>query len=454
MIGGEGLDFKRGINTLKLEPARVLVLGIAIIVTLGALLLNLPIASKDGLSIGFIDALFTATSAVSVTGLVVVNTSEHWTLFGQIVILLLIQAGGLGFMTLATLISLILGKKIGLRDRLIIQEQLNQFNLSGVVRLIKYVIKVTFAFEFIGAVLLATRFIPIYGIAKGLYYSVFHSISAFCNAGFDLTGSSMELFADDFVVIMTVSALVIFGGIGYTVFMDIYKNKKLKRTSLHTKMVLKVNLFLLIVGFLFFILSEYSNSATIAQFDTLGKFLSSVFQSVVPRTAGFNSVDMGALRPATALFFIILMFIGGSPSSTAGGIKTTTFGVLMVTIVSVIKGKDEVDVMKKRIPNSIVYRAFAIAVISLSLIIVMTMVLTFTEGFDFLDILFEVTSAFATVGLSRGITSELTQHGRLIVAGIMFVGKVGPLTMALALARRHKNYEGKYKYPKDKLMVG
>ena len=450
------IDFKSGIKSLKLKPARVLVLGIAGIILLGGLLLNLPIASADGESVGFLNALFTATSAVSVTGLVVVNTAEHWTVFGKVIIIVLIQAGGLGFMTLATLIALILGKRIGLRDRLIIQEQLNQFNLSGVVNLARYVILSTFAIELIGAVALSTSFIPKYGIFKGIAYSLFHSISAFCNAGFDLTGNSMEDFVGDPVVILTISGLIILGGLGYTVFMEITRNRTaiLRKASLHTKMVFRVNALLLLSGFAFVMLVEYNNPSTLKILDFNEKVMASIFQTVIARTAGFNSVDIGGFRHATVLFFVILMFIGGSPSSTAGGIKTTTFGVIMGTLASVVKGKEDVEIMERRIPIHLVFRAFAIAIVSMTVIIGMTMILTFTEDQVFLDLLFEVTSAFATVGVTRGITPELSGIGKAVIIITMFIGKVGPLTLAVALAKRHRQYDGKYRYPEDKIMIG
>lgn len=447
-------NLKTGIKSLKLEPSRVLVLGIMAIVLLGSLLLNLPIASKSGESIGFINAFFTATSAVSVTGLVVVNTAEHWTAFGKVVIIILIQAGGLGFMTLATLIALVLGKKIGLRERLIIQEELNQFSLSGVVKLTKYVITSTFVIELAGAIILSTRFIPTYGVKTGILFSLFHSISAFCNAGFDLTGRSMEIFVGDPIVILTLSMLVVLGGLGYTVFLDIIRKKSLKRNSLHTKMVFRVNAMLLLSGLIFIMFIEYSNPETLQGLSFNEKILASIFQSVITRTAGFNSISMGGLRPATVLFFIILMFIGGSPSSTAGGIKTTTFGVIMATFYSIVKGKEDVEIMSKRIPTFLVFRALAVTVVSMGLVLFMTMLLTLTETQSFLDILFEVTSAFATVGLTRGMTPELTTYGKIIVASTMFIGKVGPLTFAFALAKRHRHYDGKYRFPEDKVMIG
>lgn len=281
------------IKGFKLNPPRVLALGFASLILLGGILLSLPIATQQGESIGFINALFTSASAVCVTGLVVVNTGEFWSLFGQITIIILIQMGGLGFMTMATIGALVIGKKITLKERLIIKEQLNQETMSGLVKLTKYVILSTFAIEAIGALLLSTRFIPIYGWAKGSYFSVFHAISAFCNAGFDLTGDSIVPFVGDFVINMTISGLIILGGLGFSVYIDISRQKSFKKLHLHSKLVLTITGLLLIVGMVVFLLIEYNNPLTLQTLSTSEKLIASFFQSVVPRTAGFNSVKIG-----------------------------------------------------------------------------------------------------------------------------------------------------------------
>ncbi|WP_425448187.1 TrkH family potassium uptake protein [Dethiothermospora halolimnae] len=441
-------------NRLKLDPAQILVLGFAGLILIGATLLNLPIASQDGKSIGFIDALFTSSSAVCVTGLIVVNTAAHWTIFGKIVILTLIQIGGLGFMTMATLVALLLGKKITLKERLIIQEEMNQFNLSGLVKLIKYVIFSTFLIEGIGAVLLSTRFIPEYGISKGIGFSIFHSISAFCNAGFDLIGSSMEPFVNDTLINIVIGLLVIVGGLGYTVYIDITRNKRFKRFSLHTKLVLVISGVLLLIGFLFVFVVEYNNPNTLGELSIKGKVLASWFQALVPRTAGFNSVGMGEIKDATAFLIIILMFIGGSPSSTAGGIKTTTVGAIILGMSSVIKGREDVEIYRKRIPHNLIFRALTVVGIGLLIVILVTMALSITEGKAFIDVFFEAVSAFGTVGLSRGLTPELTVVGRLIITFTMFIGRVGPLTLAFAFAKKRSQKDGNYRYPEERILVG
>lgn len=442
------------LQQIRRNPAQVLVLGFGGLILLGATLLNLPMASINGKSIGFIDALFTSASAVCVTGLAVVNTAAHWTLFGKIVILILIQIGGLGFMTMATLIALLLGKRITLKERLIIQEEMNQFNLSGLVKLIKYVVISTFLVEAIGAFFLATRFIPTYGVVTGIWFSIFHSISAFCNAGFDITGASMEPFVGDFVVNVTIGALVILGGLGYSVYLDVTRSKKFKRFTLHTKLVLTISGFLLLLGFIFIFIIEFTNPLTLGEMSFGNKILAAGFQSIITRTAGFNTVDIGLLNNATAFFIIIFMFIGGSPSSTAGGIKTTTIGAIVLGIISVVKGEDDIEIFKKRIPHELVYRAIAVVGIGLLIVILVTMLLSITEQGSFIDILFETTSAFGTVGLSRGITSNLTIIGRLIITVTMFVGRLGPLTLAFAFAKKSKERKGMFRYPEEKIFIG
>ena len=334
---------------IELNPPRVLALGFAGLILLGSILLNLPIATKTGESIGFINSLFTSASAVCVTGLVVVNTGKYWSLFGQIIIICLIQMGGLGFMTMATLVALILGKKITLKERLVIKEQLNQGSMSGLVKLTKYVIFSTLAIEGIGAVLLSIRFIPIYGFVKGLWFGIFHSISAFCNAGFDITGNSIVPFVGDVVINLTIAFLIIIGGLGFSVYIDITKNKKFKRLSLHSKLAIMITIVLIVAGMILVYAIEWNNPETFKYLSGKEKIVASFFQSVVPRTAGFNSIDISKIKDTTAFVMIILMFIGGSPGSTAGGIKTTTFGAIVLATLTVIKGNKDVEAYKKTI---------------------------------------------------------------------------------------------------------
>ncbi len=443
---------QKHLDKLELNPPRFLVAGFGILIILGALLLSLPIATKNGEGIGFINALFTSASAVCVTGLTVVNTAEYWSLFGQIVILVLIQIGGLGFMTSATIMALLMGRKISLRERLIIKEQLNQNALSGMVRLTRYVILSTFIIEGIGAIFLSTSFIPRYGLKKGVWFSIFHAISAFCNAGFDIIGDSMMSFVGDFTVNMTICLLIIIGGLGFSVLIDISNKKNFKRLNLHSKLVLSITSMLIVVGMIIIFIVEWNNPDTLKNFSIGEKLLASFFQAVIPRTAGFNSIDISKIYDTTAFIMIILMFIGGSSGSTAGGIKTTTFGAALLTTLAVIKGDKDVVVFKRRINQEIINRSLAIISIGLILILTVSIILTITEESSFLDILFETTSAFGTVGLTRGITPNLSNIGKIVITLTMYAGRVGPLTMAFAFAERQK--QSLYRYSEENITVG
>lgn len=449
-------NFYNNLEALKKNPYMVFIVAFAVIIFIGAILLNLPLASQNGRSIGFIDALFTATSATCVTGLAVVNTAEHWTIFGKIVILLLIQMGGLGVMTMSAMISFFLGKKISLKTRVLIMEERNVDELQGVVRLTKSILFFTFLVELVGAVLLSFVFVKDYGVVEGIAFSIFHSISSFCNAGFDLTGNSMINYVDNPIITFTISSLIIIGGIGYFVFWDIYDSKSFKRLTLHSKLVIIITSVLLLVGFILVFALEYNNAKTIGNLNLSGKIQASIFQSVVPRTAGFNSIEIGYLRMPTVMVMVILMFIGGSSASTAGGIKVTTLGVILVSIYNFVKGKRDIEVFMKRIEYTTVIKAVSIVGIAVFLINVVTFILTITEinkGFDYLDMLFETISAFATVGLTRGLTPELSNIGRILLSIVMFVGRLGPLTVAFAFLKQHKNI-GNYMYPEGKIIIG
>lgn len=440
----------------QLNPAQVLVLGFAAVILTGALLLNMPFSSLNGKSVGFVNALFTATSATCVTGLVVVDTGTHWTMFGKFVIMLLIQVGGLGFMTMATLISIVMGRKISLKSRLVIQEAFNQSTVAGVVRLVQYVLIVTFAIEGIAALFLMTRFIPIYGWKTGIFFGIFHSVSGFCNAGFDLIGGyrNMMPFTTDVVVNFTLMGLIIIGGLGFSVITELMALKKFSKLSLHSKVVLSVTGMLIVAGTLLILLFEYSNPGTLGGLTWPQKIMAALFQSVTPRTAGFNTLDLSKYTMSAQLVTIILMFIGGSPGATAGGIKTTTFGLIIAQVISVIIGKDDVELFKRRIPPEAINKALAIFSLALSLVIAVAMFLSFTDpGHSFMELLFETVSAFATVGLSLNVTPTLSIPGRLILSLTMFVGRLGPLTMIIAIASRQANKNNK-KYPEGKILVG
>lgn len=443
-------------RAIRLLPTQVLVLGFASMIIIGALLLSLPVASSTGESIGFLNALFEATSAVCVTGLMVVDTADDLSLFGQLVIITLIQIGGLGFMTMATMVFLLLGKRITLRERVMIQEALNESKLQGVVRLTRNIVGMTFLIEGIGALILALRFVPMYGWTKGLYFSIFHAISAFCNAGFDLMGGYRNFtgFTDDFIVNFAMMGLIICGGLGFSVLLDICRNRRFKKWSLHTKVVVCVTAALIGAGALFFFIVEFNNPATLGSQNWKGKVLGALFQSVTARTAGFYTIDQDSLTDASKFMTIILMFIGASPAGTGGGIKTTTASVILLAVLNVIRGRHDVEVFGRRISYAIVNRALAITVISFIMLVSITMVLSLVEPYEFVDVLFETASALGTVGLATFNNADLSGISKMFIIMTMFAGRVGPLTLTLALAKRMAGDTGNVKYPEGKLMVG
>lgn len=442
-------------KNIKFTPVQILSIGFAGVILAGAVLLSLPVSSVDGKSTPFIDSLFTATSAVCVTGLVVLDTGTHWNYFGKTIIMLLIEIGGLGFMSFATLIALLLGKKITLRERLVMQEAMNSFSLQGLVKMAKYILAFTFLIQFAGAVILSTQFIPIYGFLKGFYYGVFHSVSAFCNAGFDLIGNFQSLtpFAENSVIILTVAALIVVGGLGFAVWAEIYSYKRLKKLSVHTKLVLVSTAALIVIGWVLMLLFEIRNPATLGSMGVKGKLLNSLFSSITPRTAGFNSISTAEMTLTGRFLTIILMFIGGASGSTAGGIKITTFSIIILTVISIIKGREDTEVFQRRISSDIVRKSFVITTLAAILVILVTLILTITEsGASFEYIFYEATSAFGTVGLSLGLTTELSFIGKIILSFTMYCGRLGPLTLALALAK--SNNSNTIRYPEDKVLVG
>ncbi|MGM0501411.1 MAG: TrkH family potassium uptake protein [Bacillota bacterium] len=443
----------RKINFNDLTPAQVLLLGYAVVILTGSILLTLPVATTNGQGMSFLNALFTSTSATAVTGLIVENTATFFTMFGQIVILVLIQIGGLGIMTMSTLFAFIVGKKLTLRHRLVIQEDLDQFQLSGIVRLVRYVIGVTFTIEGLGALFLFLRLIKDMPLGKAVYFSIFHAVSAFNNAGFDIFGNSLENFTSDSTINLVICALIILGGIGFAVIAEVYDGKKFKNFSLQTKLVLTVTIILLLLGTIVAFALEFSNPETLGGLSWKGKGLAAFFLSVTPRTAGFNTVPTGSLRTSTLFFTICLMFIGASPGSTGGGVKTTTFGALMAVLYTTSTGKEDIEFYKRRIGKEVIYSAVSIILISLILVVSVTMILAVTEKASFIDLFFEAVSAFGTVGLSTGVTGDLSAVGRLLIIFTMFAGRVGPLTIAVAIGERRKR-KANVRYPKEKILVG
>ncbi|GLI05842.1 K+ transporter Trk [Paenibacillus tyrfis] len=443
---------------IELTPPQILVIGFAAIILLGATLLSLPISSASGQPTLFIDALFTATSATCVTGLVVVDTGSHYSMFGQIVIISLIQVGGLGFMTMATLFAFVLRKRISLKERLILQEAMNQGSMEGIVRLIRRVIVYSLTIEFVAAVIFSIRWSFDLGIAKGIYFGIFHAISFFNNAGFDLFGSvvapftSLTTYADDWIVNIVSMGLIILGGIGFVVISDVVDYRKHKRLSLHSKVVLSATGLLIVVGAIVFFIFEFTNQKTLGSLNWSGKILASFFQSVSPRTAGANTVDIGAMRQASQFFTIILMFIGASPGSTGGGIKTTTFTTLIGAMIAMIRGKEDIVLFHYRLGKDRILKAITLTMIALFLVIFVTMLLTTTENQSFLKLLFEVTSAFGTVGLTMGVTPDLSFFGKIMISLTMFAGRLGPLTLAYALGPKAE--KELYRYPEGKITIG
>lgn len=438
-------------DKITLNPPLVLSLGFAILITFGGVLLSLPFFTKSGEATDLIDSMFVAASASCVTGLTPVNTFEHWNTYGHVLLIILIQIGGLGVMSLASIIPLILGKKIGMKSRQILKEQLNVESLEGMIVLFKYVLVFTFGIEILGAILLSFRFIPLYGTGTGIWYSIFHSISAFCNAGFDILGDSMYPFRDDILVNLTLSALVIVGGLGFVVTSELFRRRSFEKISTHSKLVLLISGALLVLGTVMFLFLE--NGDGVLQYESIkGSILESFFQSVVARTAGFYSVDLSKIKDSTALMLMGLMFVGGSPGSTAGGIKTTTLGVLFISTHAVVRGEREPVVFGRHIGMDVVRKALAIFLVSITIILSVSFILTITESARLVDILYETVSALATVGASKGITADLSDVGKILITFCMYLGRLGPMTMAFAFGMKDK--KSLIRYPESFISIG
>ena len=443
-----------------LKPGQILVLGFLAIILVGGVLLSLPISTKSGEGLPFFDALFTSTSAVCVTGLIVVDTATTFSIFGQTVIICLIQIGGLGFMTAATFIWIVVRKRITLKQRMVLQESYNTFSTQGVVRLGKRVLIMTAIIEGSGAILLAIRMIPQFGLLKGIFNSVFLSVSAFCNAGFDPFGnfSSITGYVHDPLINLVIMALIVLGGIGFAVISDVMLHRREhKKLTLHTRIVLISTGILIVAGTVFFVMEEWNNPATIGSFTPAEKVLAGGFQSVTTRTAGFNSIDQGAMYPTSKMVTSILMFIGASPASTGGGIKTTTLAVILLFCVSTIQKRNDVVISERRLPRDIVVKAITIVTLAALLVFGMIVIIGSIEygrlpGASLGDIILEVTSAFGTVGLSTGITPMLHPVSQVLLMLLMYTGRVGLMTLTLALSKQNKA-EG-IKYPEDRIMVG
>ncbi|RWZ60555.1 Ktr system potassium transporter B [Halobacillus fulvus] len=431
------------------NPPQLVIAVFMVSIITGTVLLLLPFSTTDGIS--FIDALFTATSAMTVTGLVVVDTGTAFTLFGQIVILVLIQLGGIGIMTFAVLIYIAIGKRIGVKERLLIKQSLNQSAIGGVVRLAKRLLIFSLIVEGVAAVFLAFVWVPEFGLGPGLYASIFHSISAFNNAGFSIWSDSLSAYVVHPIINLVISVLFIMGGIGFTVVFDLWKTKQINHLSLHTKiMILGTFAINGISLFMIFIL-EYNNPDTLANLSQFGKLQAAYFQAVTPRTAGFNTLDIGQMEESSLFYMIVLMFIGGGSTSTAGGIKLTTALALLLATFAFFRNKEHVVIFERNITLHIIQKALALAVGSTAVVAFTIFVLELTEDASFLEIVFESVSAFGTVGLSMGLTGNLTVIGKGMLVLTMLIGKLGPLTFAFAFARPTPDH---VKYPKEDILTG
>ena len=441
----------------RITPAQIIILGFLFLIAVGTALLMLPVSASGSEGASFLDALFTATSATCVTGLVVQDTALYWSPFGQAVILVLIQIGGMGVVTMAVAIFIFTGRHISLKQRWVMQESISAPQVGGIVRQTRFILKTALAMEAIGAVLLALRFCPQMGV-KGIWYAVFHSISAFCNAGFDLMGvcsgpcSSLTSYTADSLVNIAIILLIVLGGIGFMTWQDFREHKwHLRAMRLQTKVVLSTTAILLAGGFLYFFLYEFRQP----QWQSLGageRFWAALFQTITPRTAGFNTVDLSQMTPSSQLITILLMLVGGSPGSTAGGFKTTTLAVLLLTTAAVFRRRDTAHCFGRRLQDEAVHSAMALFVIYLLLAVAGGILICCIDGIPLMGALFESSSAVATVGLSLGYTAGLSAASRLILIFLMYFGRVGGLTVIYAVTVKGTGKVSQF--PQERLTVG
>jgi len=439
----------------SLHPAQLVVLAFALAILVGTLLLLLPVAraGEDGAS--FLTALFTATSAVCVTGLVVVDTPTYWSHTGQVVIMALIQVGGFGIMALTSLLALLVARRLGLRTRLVAQAETKALQLGDVRRVLLGVALLSLLFELAAALVLAGRLYLAYDYSPGsaLWHGTFHSISAFNNAGFSLWSDNLIGFVTDGWVSLAVAGAVIAGGLGFPVWIELFRRGfSFRRWSIHTKLTLSVTIALLVVGTVSVLVFEWSHSTTLGGLGVSGKLLAGFFQGVMPRTAGFNSLDYGAMEPETLLVTEILMFIGGGSGSTAGGIKVTTVALLALMVYAEVRGDPTVNAFGRRIPGVAQRQAFTIAAIALGAVVTGTLLLMATSPHAFGSALFEAVSAFGTVGLSTGITGDVSGLGKVVLIALMFLGRTGPYTLFIALVLRERRR--RYEYPEERPIIG
>ena len=447
------------IRSQSLNATRIVAASFALIILVGALLLTLPLASRDGQSAGLLTGLFTATSATCVTGLVLADTWIQWSLFGQVVILVMIQLGGLGFMTVITLASFALCRRIGLSERLIMVSTFNLNDLDGVVRMVRHALMGTFLLEGAGAVILAACFIPDFGLLGGIWRGIFHAVSAFCNAGFDLLGgrfgaySSLVGYQGNPVVLGTIATLIVIGGLGFFVWEDILTKRDVRKLSVYSKMVLLITGILIIGGAVFFLVEEYHNPATLGNMPLWQKCINSLFQSITLRTAGFDSLGQGGLQDTSKAMSTILMLIGGSSGSTAGGLKTATVAVLLLALRAGLTGREQVTFRGRASPYQRVLNAMTLTLVVLFLFLIGSMALATIEDLSYLDCAFEVASAMGTVGLTTGITPDLMPVSKVLIILLMYLGRIGVLSFSMAFITRGR-HPAKIRYPEINIMIG
>ena len=434
---------------INLTPPQVLALGFALVILLGTLLLKMPISTKTEIS--WMEAFFTAASATTVTGLSVIDIGTTLSVFGECVMIVMIQIGGLGLMTFAIFTLILLGKRIGLKERLLMQESFNQTSIGGVIRLVKILFIFTLAVEVAGTAILSLKWIPEYGAVRGLFYSLFHSVSAFNNAGFALFSDNLIGFSHDGLINLVISFLIITGGLGFTVFVDLSNKRNFKNLKLHSKIMLIGTLVLNVTAILLLFLLEYSNEATIGSLPLGEKLWVSYFQGIAPRTAGFNTIDIGDMTNGSLLLIMLLMFIGAGSASTGSGIKVTTFVVIVWSVLGYIRGQKNPAMFERNIHQTVVIKSLAVTMIGLFFVFLTAFLLTITEDAPMSVILFESFSAFGTVGLSMGFTPDLSVVGRILIIILMFIGRIGPLTLAFSFAR---SKESKVRYPEEDIFIG
>lgn len=449
----------------RLTTTQIIILSFLSAILIGALLLSLPAASADGQATPFIDALFTATTSVCVTGLVVVTTASHWSLFGHIVILVLIQIGGLGVVTMTTTVIMLMGKKISLSNRMLLEDAFNLDTLQGLVQFLRRAFKGTFLVEGLGMLAFLPVFVPEYGLVKGIWYSLFHAVSAFCNAGIDILGdNSFVPYVHNVWANVVTMSLIILGGIGFIVWWDVVsvvraklgskegKRRLFESFSLHTKIVLCMTVFLFVSGTILFLLFEYENPQTIGSFSFGEKLLATMFQSVTLRTAGIATISQKGLTTPSVIISLFFMFMGGSSVGTAGGVKVTTVAVILLAVWGTVRGEEDVTCFNRRISGKVVRKSFAIVFISFIASVAAVIAMRLLETGETVDMIFEVYSALGTVGLSRDFTTTVGLAGKLILSICMFLGRIGPITMVIAFTMRYT--QSPDRLPEGKITVG